>query len=344
LTSTGNIIDTSRVQPDPEFNGYYYDTATGQRCVPTQRSWLATAPVYASEQVAFSNIGIEVLYENGNEWGCLEETRDNMDSTFAPARSATLLFDANGMAQFEIGNTQINGEWSLFKQWGGNQFALQVRRDANTLLFNANPSYVDNQLTLYRSGVSRLVCDRVPGNYPFDQYGENANTYRQMWQSLLDGQAPLTVASSFNQPAPNNRFTKLNGDQLDGRTLQCAPVYSELHNNREFESIRSTLITEEIVVDIEFLGIETRGDRRQYRFGELGTWLESEHGEFWAGSRSDLEIFSYTDELSLIYYGVGTQPLASKAWACRDIGGPSNCVDLDGDGFGWNGFGTCDLE
>ncbi len=339
------ITDPGRSLADPTYPGYYYDPVKAQGCAKISiQDYAASVPVYSPEPVLFSHIGIEVLYENGNEWNCTEETRSTLDEAFSTTDSASLRFDANGTAYVTIGANSFSGQWSLNRLWNGDLFSLEVfdRSDINTAnnrLFRANPSYADGRLTLYRSGLSRLSCNRVSAPYPFNQYGEYADTYQDMWKTIIGNSTPASQLSSFS--APEFNLNLLRGDQLNGRTLQCAALYSEDYNNREFASQASTLPTQERIINIEYTGVDLRGNRETYDFGAFGEWVQNDQGQFWAGSRSELNIFRYSDELSLLYYSIGVQRITTQLWACRDIGGPSLCQDLDNDGFGWNGFGTC---
>jgi len=329
--------DSEEYDTNPAFPGYGVESTTGQTCIiKSVRSHDSVAvPVYVIgennnlERAAFSRIELSDLYTDGNQWQCTEDTRDTLDGAFVSGQAAELTFGAGGDATFSITGTTVTGSWSLLHSGYATSTTRINIADQGNLLLTANPQLDGDQLVLYRSAFNRLSCQRINSEYPLNRFSIDAETLRAMRDS-------------------RDTLDLLNGDQLNGRTLQCAALEASYDTNRSGPGfISSTASDEELVVSIENSGFNTLQQVKTYTFGDYFGWF-NEYGAGGGNFNSGFDALSvrrYSDDLSVISYNCcffhGGAPSENSLWACRDIGGPSLCVDDDDDGFGWDGFGSC---
>lgn len=292
--------DPDITMQDPSNPGLFFDATTGRTCATS-----GYFPIPAPEPVVFTEIGVEVLYENGNEWHCYEESRGTMDSPFViNGVNGGIEFDPSGNAKFSTNsNLFYSGSYRLdgaSLQLGG---GIRV-----SSYFKTNVSYQDGRLTLYRSGLSRLHCNRiVEENYPFSLYSaDKAVLYRTMWNDYIGDSTPKAkLFSDFRQNYdPNSNFVKLQAEDIAGRTLSCLGLYGHIDHLGTQYGRHST---HETTYSITALGND------EYEFTtnahvsngglEETVWMADSQGVFTRQRYGEYSkvFYRYTDDLYLLY-------------------------------------------
>ena len=285
-TYTGSLVsceDPDITLQDPSNPGLFFDAALGKACAKSR-----TLAIPAPGPVEFTAIGVEVLYENGNQWSCIEEDRPAMDSEFQPnGRVGSMTFNLSGSATVRVGNQVYTDGWDM----SGINLSLSSFRASSTL--HTPVAYTDDGLTLYRSGLTRLQCERVvENNFPFRLYGEDkAERYRDMWDAFIGDSTPTArlTTTSANR-FPDTDFPQLSGNELAGRTLECGGVYGR-------GTLGVDVSTEETVDTVTALG----GD--EYDFSGA-VWTETSNGVFsqsTGSGGSERVFYRYSDNLLLRY-------------------------------------------
>lgn len=317
--------------------GYGTHVATGQVCLLTHSTYGSVAvPIYAVDEnnylkrQVFDRLHLRDLYFNGHQWQCTEDTRDTLDGVFTSGPTGILTFGAGGDAASDFAGDTVSGSWRMLQH----QYATDVTRitvvdEADDIKLAANAQLSGDQLTLYRSAYNRLSCNRIASDYPFDRFSIDSNTLRDMYDQ-------------------HDTLPTLNGDQINGRTLQCAPLEAFFNANHSGPAITMSYASdEEIVVPITLAGFDAYRGVETYRFGDyFGSFnAYGSSGVNFNSGYDSLSVRQYSEDLSVIDYDCcyvhGGGASYKSLWACKDIGGPSVCADYDGDGFGWNGFGSC---
>jgi len=271
---------------DPSNPGFFFDAARGKTCSKT-----STVAVPAPEPVEFTNVGAEVFYENGNQWSCFEETRPNMVSEFERnGRVGGITFEPSGIATIVIGNATYTDPWQI----NGHTFEHWEFRGTGSG-FRTPVSYTDDGLFFYRSGLTRLQCQRiVDKNYPSSLYGEDkAEQYREMWDAFIGESTPTAKLVGTNSSSlPDTDFAMLSGDELVGRTLQCGEIYGHGTLGIRFSTV-------ETVDTVTAVGVD------EYDFsGTTFVRTEISNGVFrerTGSGGSDSVYYRYTDNLILRY-------------------------------------------
>ena len=144
-----------------------------------------------------------------------------MDTAFSPNGTTGSMVFTN-QANIRIGNfTYVNG-------WDVDDYSLTLSEFRSGTNYQARTSYNGDTLALYRSGLTRLTCDRtVVENYPFTLYGESeAQTYREMWNAFIGASTPKALLR-FSPQDENGNPT--NGPATALPQLQGDEVLSLIH-------------------------------------------------------------------------------------------------------------------
>ena len=272
----------------PSIPGYFYDTAKGQTCSQND-TVVIPAP---GEPVEFTEIGHEVLFENGNQWNCRTESRPSMDTEFEATGATQTVTYEDSTSLFFPGGPNFAAEWG----------------------FVSHRSYEDHTLTWYQTGLRRDVCDRiVVRNFPFSLYGEEkGDLYREAWNTFVGDGTPR---------APEAGLDVLPAVQLADQALQCAHLSST--SNRIGGDVVS-FSNFHLEVSVEAVGgNEYNVSGFPLGFGQADqVWTENADGGL--SGPPDLTFYSYSEDLSIVRsesggpLGSSTQT-TSEFYACEAI-------------------------
>lgn len=303
--------DFDTVVEDPSNPGLFFDAARGRTCSITPN---LTIP--APDPVVFTQVGLEVFYEHGNEWDCREETRPSMDTEFEPnGRSGGMNFPLDGSERAVI----RVGDATFTERWGMSGDFLHLIPFRGSTVYRGRVSFEGERLNLYRTGLRRLSCQQnIQENFPFTLYGEDkAELYWDMWTAFIGDSTPSDTLINRNSAAGTD-LVPLPGSQVIDRTMSCALLYSV---RRE----QNALFQSQFELNVESLG---DGD---FRFNVDGnntlwstnSWTQPNDGEFvqLTGDGGNQSVFyRYAENLSLIStFGSGTSGSTRSVVACETI-------------------------
>ena len=268
---------------DPSNPGLFYDAAKGQTCAKSN-----TVVIPATDAlVQFADLGLEVFYENGNQWRCTSESRPDMNTEFES-------FGDQRTITYDSGQDDPRAQGFV----DGENFPVHY-------------SYKDDVLIRYTSGLQRTTCNRiVQENFPFTIYGEEkAEGYNKLWNAFIG----------------DNTLDKLSADQLIGRSMRCSLLYQTSGNDRQLgQRLRWEELEYDITVEAlggdeySFSGYPTRVS------GTPSNWTQSAEGEF-IGVWDDLSFYGYSDDLSLLASNWSTPGASSSygndIYACETLSG-----------------------
>lgn len=264
-----------------------------------------------------------------------------MDTDFTDSGSqASLTFHPDGNASFTVGDptyaTTDRTSWSLVAANARNTYGNTILEFSDSTYissgykFRVIPAYKDGKLMVYRSGLTRLSCDRtVQKNYPFNLYGNTeGELYRTMWNALIGSSTP--VAQTSGSRVPDSTLPRLTGDELAGKTMQCSLLCREYYNTRYEPRKYSEFAKQEITVSVSTI---TDDNLLQYgnAFGPEYTIagvsyrsvIQTSEGVFGippSASYQKSVFYKYSDNLSLLYHNDGV-PINSTTdvYACETL-------------------------